>query len=117
MSRSVIKEKIFRITESRDDKRSNTLRVEIYYAQGGINYFTYEVEPRGYYFSVSPEKVENGLRSFSSSNAGAKICILEVKRKTKKQDMAAEKMWQWCIENYLIPWAKKYGYTYEEIET
>ena len=43
MSRSVIKEKIFRITESRDDKRSNTLRVEIYYAQGGINYFTYEV--------------------------------------------------------------------------
>ena len=116
MSRSVIQEKTFHITDSKNDKRSNILRVEIYYSQGGINYFNFTNEPRGYYFSCFPEKVENGLRSFSSSNAGAKICILEVKRKTKKEDHVAQSMWAWCMETYMIPWAKKYGYAYEEIE-
>ena len=28
--------------------------MELYYALGGINYFTYKNEPRGYYLSVSP---------------------------------------------------------------
>lgn len=32
----------------------NCLKIEVYYHLGGINYFTYKDEQRGYYLSISP---------------------------------------------------------------
>lgn len=35
----------------------NVIEVEFYFSKGGINYFNYQNEPRGYYLSVCPYKV------------------------------------------------------------
>lgn len=73
-----------------------TLKIEFYYSMGGMNYFTSRTERRGYYLSVSPVEIgrdENGrIRSESYMGfSGIKECILEVKRKSKKSELEAEK--------------------------
>ena len=40
--------------ELKPNKGATHLRVEVYYSKGGINYFTYNNEKRGYYVQVSP---------------------------------------------------------------
>lgn len=35
-------------------KECHYIKVELYYDLGGMNYFTYKQEPRGYYVSVCP---------------------------------------------------------------
>lgn len=110
----IIKEHIYIITKNPEgDKHSNVLTVEIYYSLGGMNYFSYRSEPRGYYFSVTPENRRNGIVSFSTSNSGAKQCFMEVKRHTKKNEAAASEMWGECIDKYFKPWCKAKGYEVE----
>lgn len=99
------------------DNLSNVLKVSIYYSLGGQNYFTYKSEPRGWYFSITPENHSRGMVSFNMMNAGAKTCILEVKRRTKKNEQTAAGMWDECIEKYLKPWCKAKGYEYREDKT
>ena len=44
--------------------RINAIKVRVYHSKGGMNYFTYEREPAGYYFGLTPiyrEISENGL--------------------------------------------------------
>lgn len=78
-----------------NNTRNNFLKIETSYNLGGYNCFTHKSEPRGYYLSVSPVKVEtiNGVK-FESYTAfsGVKICLLEVSRKSKKAEEAAEKI-------------------------
>ncbi len=38
----------------------NAVEVDVFYSKGGLNYFSYKTEPRGYYASVMPVKVEKG---------------------------------------------------------
>ena len=79
-----------------DTKTENMkIKVETYYSLGGMNYFTYKVEPRGYYLSVTPVErvvrdayVSEGYRAFS----GYKKLLLEVQRKSKKKEAEAETM-------------------------
>jgi hypothetical protein len=48
------------------------------------------MNPRGYYFSITPEVVSGCMRSYTAFT-GFKTCFKEVKRKTKKQNKFAER--------------------------
>ena len=78
--------------------KATHLKVELYYSLGGMNFFTYVNEPRGYYLLVSPVTRERNWESFRAFT-GTKQCILPVKRQTpKKAQEALSKM-----NNYLQP--------------
>ena len=49
---------------------SNTLRVEVYYDMGGMNYFTGKSHPRGYRVSVVPVEVRENSVSFRAFSGG-----------------------------------------------
>ena len=69
------------------EKDNKTFKVQLYYSLGGINCFTNKNNPRGYYVSVTPVKLEdNGHFIMETTTAwtGVKECILEVKRKSIK---------------------------------
>ena len=72
-------------------KGVNALRCELYYSLGGINYFTYKNEARGYYLSVSPVERSEHMESYVGLS-GVKKCLLEVTRQSKKAEATAESM-------------------------
>lgn len=64
------------------------LKIEVYYDKGGMNYFTYKSEPRGYWLSMRQveRKVEDHgvvIESYGMFS-GAKAFLLEVKKKSDK---------------------------------
>ena len=59
------------------------LKVDVYYHKGGYNLFTYELERRGIYFSISPVK-RDGIWESYTAFSGTKICVKELKRKSDK---------------------------------
>ncbi len=68
-----------------------TYKLEFYYDMGGMNYFTGQVIPRGYYISVSPVEVERNeqgkvMAELCQAFSGYRVCVLEVKRASKKQE-------------------------------
>lgn len=82
----------------------NAIRVEVYYNLGGINYFTYKTEKRGYYLSVSPVNVSvrDGVKMESCvAFSGIKTLVQEVSRKSKKQEAIAESKAE-CMVDELI---------------
>ena len=65
----------------------NNLKVELYYSLGGMNYFNYKVEKRGYYLSVCPtERKDNGgwISESYTMFSGVKQLVKEVARKSAK---------------------------------
>ena len=68
----------------KNNKDANVLKIEIYYDLGGPNLFTYKNEKRGYYFSLTPVKVEGAWESYTAFS-GSKTCIEEASRKSKKK--------------------------------
>ena len=76
----------------KNDGEFTHIRVELYYALGGMNYFTYKNEPRGYYVSVSPVERSNKYGVMMESChafTGMKQCIKTVARKSKKAEAEA----------------------------
>jgi len=74
--------------ELKPDKRATHLRVEVYYSKGGINYFTYNNEKRGYYVQVSPVTLEKrgGLTIETySAFSGYKRIVKETNKKLGKK--------------------------------
>lgn len=68
--------------------KNTELKIEVYYHKGGLNYFTYKNEPRGYYVSVLPveiQRMDNGIvmESFAAFS-GIKSFLKEVSRKSNK---------------------------------
>lgn len=66
----------------------NTLEVELYYSAGGMNYFNYKNEARGYYLSASPYKILHEGRFVTKTYgafSGSKILIQESSRFGKKK--------------------------------
>lgn len=74
-------------------RNASHLLIELKYNLGGINYFTYKQEPRGYYLSVSPVKLEHRdgytLESYTAFT-GTKYLVKEVTRKSAKAEQEAE---------------------------
>lgn len=73
------------------------LKCEVYYSKGGMNYWNYKDEPRGYYGSVTLVKRERGehfyTESFSLSTGAYKTFLVACKRKGKKIEEAAITLW------------------------
>lgn len=67
-------------------------KIKVYYSKGGINCFTYRNEPRGYYLSVSPVKLEQ-RDGYSTETivafSGIKNILLEVNRKSNSSAQKA----------------------------
>lgn len=65
----------------------NNLKVDLYYSLGGMNYFTYKNEARGYYLSVTPVEVSeyHGCKCESTTlMTGVKKLVKEVSRQSKR---------------------------------
>ena len=63
--------------------RCNMVDVEVYYSLGGMNYFTYREEPRGYWVSIQPINVDGYCTSFTAFS-GIKCFLKEAKRFSQK---------------------------------
>lgn len=59
--RRTLSEEIIGLTE----RGVEYLVVSVHYSKGGMNYASYNQEPRGYYLSVSPETRGGGTVSFT----------------------------------------------------
>jgi hypothetical protein len=80
-----------RYIERSDLKGATHLEVSVYYDKGGMNYFTDQVSPRGYYLSVRPVTLGPHTVSFDM-HSGCKRLILETKRYSDKQFNTAIEM-------------------------
>ena len=89
------------------------LRLSVSYSLGGMNYWTYKQEPRGYYLHITPEKHDTSFGYGVTSTAlgsGCKMFLHAVNRQSEKQmkiavDEArenAQKLVDWCKEEYGI---------------
>lgn len=65
------------------------IEASVYYSLGGMNYFTYKQEQRGYYISIVPVTRERGMISFTAFT-GRKGCCLPAKRQSAKQAETAK---------------------------
>lgn len=81
-------------------QKATHLKVETYYSLGGINYWTYKNEERGYYLSVVPVERGNGMEGFVAFS-GVKQLLYAVKRKSKKAEEEAEKLSASCLESLI----------------
>lgn len=61
----------------------NAVDVEAYYSMGGMNYFTYKVEPRGYYICIQPVNASEYATSYAAFT-GIKYFMKESKRFSQK---------------------------------
>jgi hypothetical protein len=66
----------------------NTIEVSVIYSTGGMNYFTYKNEPRGYALMLSPIRVSDGCQSFlmgaRGNEAGIKYFLAPAKAYNRK---------------------------------
>lgn len=74
------------------NRENHFIKCELYYSLGGMNYFTYKNEPRGYYVSIVPvERTSRGGVTCESYTvfSGVKQCVVTVARKSKKAEQEA----------------------------
>lgn len=92
------------------------LKCELYYDLGGINYFTYANEPRGYYVSVTPVKRDGILESFVAFE-GYKQIVQPCSRKSKKQQEIAESKYTEIRDMLIERLIQENGYELEQEAT
>lgn len=83
------------------------LKTEVYYSLGGVNYFTYKNEPRGYYVSVSPvtREAKNGVSMESyAAFSGVKKLIVPATRQTKKKEQEAKEYFDRNVDSLVREW-------------
>ena len=104
-----------------DGKGVNTLEARIYYSLGGMNWFTYKNEPRGYWFSLTPYESKNGMICYTAFS-GSKMCVLPCERQSKKRYEEAKSMLDDLVRKYIGGFMADSGFTmlnggdYEEYE-
>lgn len=81
-----------------NSKHITHLRVELFYDLGGTNFFTSEVEERGYYLSVTPVERHTSSQGYTTecctAFTGTRILLNGVARKSKKAENKAEQLAQ-----------------------
>lgn len=76
-----------------DLEGNKKLELNVYYSLGGMNYFNYKNEPRGYYGSVTPVTIERGMMQFNAFS-GIKTFLIEVKRKNNRDYQQAIRLFE-----------------------
>ena len=95
-----------------NDYKFTDIKCELYYDLGGMNLFTYEEAPRGYYVSVVPlqrDKREGYMTETYTMFSGYKDCIHQVKRKSKKAEEIAKKAAEYRIATLVQVVLNRYG--------
>lgn len=88
-------------------EKGTTLYYDVTYELGGYNHFTGGTIPRAYMLSIKRKKNEFTAFSGLDSPSGAiRMVLLEVKRKSKKQEANAYNM---VTDELLQDVANKYG--------
>ena len=90
----------------------NTLRVEVYYDKGGVNWATYREEERVYYFSMTPVRIEDhgGYKSEEfAAFSGRKKLILPVNRQSQKRFEQAKAMTDDLMDEYCPAFLERNG--------
>ena len=88
-------------------EKGTTLYYDISYDLGGYNYFTGDADPRAYLLMIQRDKHTFSAFSGLDSPSGAiRMVLLEVKRKSKKQEANAYNM---VTDELLQDIANKYG--------
>ena len=64
------------------------IECRLIYRLGGMNMFTYDTEPRGYWLSASPVVVERGMVTECPMD-GLRVLLKEVSRASKKAEAEA----------------------------
>ena len=94
------------------------IHVRTNYSLGGINYFTYKNEARGYWLHITPVTKENKydcrMISFVSSKPGIKTLLKEVTRKSAKAEAEAERLALNKEEQLIEHVCTKYGLELDE---
>jgi len=103
-----------------EGKGVNRLDASISYSLGGVNYFTYKDEPRGYWFSLQPWEKEGPWRKFAAFS-GVKMCILPCSRQSAKRFEEAKGMLDALIDEHMAAFCAENALTllgdgYEESE-
>jgi hypothetical protein len=92
-------------------KDANIVTVEIYYNRGYYNYFTSQVEPRGYYFGITPESsTPDGEMVSYRAFSGIKKLLFEVTRRSRKNDDKAVGMLADILKNDFPSFLHEAGY-------
>ncbi len=98
------------------EREGQTLSISIFYDLGGTNYFSGEINRRGYYMAVRPVSVsrsEDGRVMTESSIMfnGTKMLLVEVNRQSKKAEAEAlkkaEENKERLIESVMNEYVKK----------
>lgn len=83
--------RLIRLLEVANAERVNAthIEIELYYSKGGMNYFTGNVERRGFYLQVTPVSISTsgtGVRTRSfTAFTGIKKMVLECARFNQKK--------------------------------
>lgn len=81
-----------------NSKHITHLRVELFYDLGGTNFFTSEIEERGYYLSVTPVERYIDSQGYTTEKftafTGTRILLNGVARRSKKTENEAEQLAQ-----------------------
>lgn len=98
----------------KDNGQAEThLEIELYYSLGGMNWWTYETEKRGYYISVIPVEKGNGMIGCTAFS-GIRQLVKSVKRKSEKAETEANilaKQYEQKLIDYVL---EKNGFELEE---
>lgn len=92
----------------------NAIRCEVYYHLGGLNYFTYKNEQRGYYVSASPVE-KKGMCETYVGFSGIKNCIVPVNRQSKSAESKAVEMMDEALKP-MLDYLRTKGYTISDEE-
>lgn len=81
-----------------NSKHITHLRIELFYDLGGTNFFTSEIEERGYYLSVTPVERRTNSQGYTTecftAFTGTRILLNGVARRSKKAENEAEQLSQ-----------------------
>jgi hypothetical protein len=78
------RERILKTIPLKDDPEGRNLEISLSYSLGGMNYFTNNPEPRGYYLHVTPIARINGFVSFTAFS-GFKVLVEAAERFTQNK--------------------------------
>ena len=95
MANNTVKKEYIKMREA-----GKYLKVELYYSLGGINYFTYKNEPRGYYLSACPverrEYAPGLMMEGFTAFTGTKMLVEPCERKSKGAEARALAKYDEC---------------------
>ena len=95
---------VVRLFKVKGNPNVTHLKAEIYYSLGGMNYFTYKNEARGYYMSISPVKREDRgscvMESYTAFT-GLKQLVVPVSRKSQKKMNEAIEYFESHIKEFI----------------